>query len=200
LNNIILTKKISATFLAIVLIVGTISMIYSSFMTGAQAYSDYQMDKKPYYNKLYDNNKKFGKDDWKCNNINININERVRVGGGSGGGGGDDDSLGDFAAQAAQDNNRFGDRNGFSGFDKKFGKDFGAWCININNNEQPEETPTPPPPPPPSQRQTLYVTNLGDSTVEMYDITDPTVPVREGQFNSGNLAGPSGIAVQGTTL
>jgi hypothetical protein len=43
----------------------------------------------------------------------------------------------------------------------------------------PTTPPTTPPPtsPPPSQGTTLYVTNQGDNTVEIYDISTPTAPV-----------------------
>jgi hypothetical protein len=68
LNKIISTKKISATFLAIVLIVGTIAMITPSFMTSAHAIA---MDNNNF-------KKSFGKDVSvkyvKCNNINVNVN------------------------------------------------------------------------------------------------------------------------------
>ena len=46
----------------------------------------------------------------------------------------------------------------------------------------------------------LYVTNAGNSTVEIYDINNPTAPVRIGEFNAGNLNNPQGIATHGTTL
>jgi hypothetical protein len=46
----------------------------------------------------------------------------------------------------------------------------------------------------------LYVSNRDDNTVEIYDIINPTAPVRVGQFNGANLNGPFGLAITGTTL
>lgn len=39
----------------------------------------------------------------------------------------------------------------------------------------------------------LVITNAGDNTVEIYNISTPTVPVRVGEFNGGNLDGPAGL-------
>ncbi|MEH7253863.1 hypothetical protein V7111_17205, partial [Neobacillus niacini] len=47
----------------------------------------------------------------------------------------------------------------------------------------------------------LYVANDGDSTVEIYDITTPTAPVRQEEFGGvGELNNPSALAITGTTL
>ncbi|MEQ7052881.1 NHL repeat-containing protein [Paenibacillaceae sp. P-4] len=46
----------------------------------------------------------------------------------------------------------------------------------------------------------LYVSNVGDKTVEIYNIANPASPVRIGQFNGGNLNNPRGMAITGTTL
>ncbi|KFN05932.1 putative collagen triple helix [Bacillus clarus] len=43
--------------------------------------------------------------------------------------------------------------------------------------------------------QFLYVANPGDDTVEIYDITNPIIPVRVGEFNGGNLDQPLGMAI-----
>ncbi|PEN20206.1 hypothetical protein CN630_32350, partial [Bacillus wiedmannii] len=47
---------------------------------------------------------------------------------------------------------------------------------------------------------TLYVANAGDNTVEIYNITNPTVPVHVGEFNAGNLNAPAVLAITDTTL
>lgn len=47
----------------------------------------------------------------------------------------------------------------------------------------------------------LYVANDGDSTVEIYNISIPSSPVRLGQFGGvGELNNPLGLAITGTTL
>ena len=94
MSKIVLTKKINAGFLAIVLIVGTFAAISPSFMVGAHA-QQYGMEQK--YNSYepdygmdsYDNKQSYGKDSnsydkskdsstivkkIKCNNINVNVN------------------------------------------------------------------------------------------------------------------------------
>lgn len=50
--------------------------------------------------------------------------------------------------------------------------------------------------------QFLYVANsgVGDNTVEIYDIFNPILPVRVGEFNAGNLDGPAGLIITGTIL
>ncbi|MEH7052616.1 beta-propeller fold lactonase family protein, partial [Bacillus pseudomycoides] len=47
---------------------------------------------------------------------------------------------------------------------------------------------------------TLYVANVGDSTVAIYNITNTTAPVHVGEFNAGNLDEPAVLAITGTTL
>ena len=49
-----------------------------------------------------------------------------------------------------------------------------------------------------TQGTTLYVANDNDNNVEIYNISNPTAPVRVGEF--GALNNPRGIATQGTTL
>ncbi len=97
MSKIILTKKTSAIFLAIVLIAGTIFTFSPSFMIGAHA-QQYGMDQKyksyePDYgmDNSYDDKQSYGKEDYsdykskdssssvsvkkiKCNNINVNLN------------------------------------------------------------------------------------------------------------------------------
>ena len=41
----------------------------------------------------------------------------------------------------------------------------------------------------------LYVSNLNDNTVEIYDISTPATPVRLSQFGVGDLNGPFGLAI-----
>jgi DNA-binding beta-propeller fold protein YncE len=125
----------------------------------------------------------------KCNNINVNVN------------GLELDVFPPFLkddvmeADAAEPNSADNWYSGTEGNDKSDFRNFKYVCINNNNNiviatEEPE---------PPII--TLYVTNQGDNTVEIYDISsNPTAPVNQGQFNAGNLVFPTGIAIQGTTL
>jgi hypothetical protein len=125
LNKIISTKKISATFLAIVLIAGTIAMISPSFMTSAQAFV---MDNNNY-------KKSFGKDVSvkyvKCNNINVNVNGlEIDI---------NDLPNGFLGADAAETqasgfgsgSGSGGSSNGPPGFDND---GFVFVCINNNNN------------------------------------------------------------------
>jgi hypothetical protein len=81
--NSTVTTKISAAFLAIVLVTGTITLAFPSFIVGtAQASSDRERDRDN-----DDDKKSNGKDDIskstdnnvivkevKCNNINVNVN------------------------------------------------------------------------------------------------------------------------------
>ncbi|WP_371410334.1 exosporium leader peptide-containing protein [Bacillus cereus] len=63
--------------------------------------------------------------------------------------------------------------------------------------------PTGPTGPSPTMRlQFLYMANsgVGDNTVEIYNISNPTVPVRVGEFNGGNLDGPAGLIITSTIL
>ncbi|WP_255446734.1 hypothetical protein [Bacillus sp. SH5-2] len=46
----------------------------------------------------------------------------------------------------------------------------------------------------------LYVSSPFDSTVEIYNISNPIAPVRVGEFNGANLDFPSGLAVKGNIL
>ena len=96
MSKIVSTKKINASFLAIVLIVGTFAALSPSFMIGAHAqqfngmdqkYNNYEQD---YGMNSYDNKQSYGKENSyykskdssgnvivkkiKCNNINANLN------------------------------------------------------------------------------------------------------------------------------
>ncbi len=51
-----------------------------------------------------------------------------------------------------------------------------------------------------TEEQYLYVANSDDSTIEIYNISDPTAPVREGQFGGGDLDEPFGLAITGSIL
>jgi hypothetical protein len=126
LNKIISTKKISATFLAIVLIVGTIAMISPSFMNSASAIA------------MENNNnfkKSFGKDVSvkyvKCNNINVNVNGfELDIGAFP-------DLLGGEigAAEAETGANSFGSNGGSNnGGSSSSNSGFVFVCINNNNN------------------------------------------------------------------
>src|ERR687897_1999654 len=73
--NSTVTTKISAAFLATVLVAGIIALSSPSFMVGAQAAPGYGMDS---YDKKSNDKKSNGKDvsikKVKCNNINVNVN------------------------------------------------------------------------------------------------------------------------------
>ena len=136
MTKIVLKKETSAIFLAIVLVVGTISLMGPSFIVGAQA--------ELYYGGMDKDNKKVDRNisvsSLKCNNINVNVNGLELdvfppfLGGG------------DLAAEAVDDN------IGASSFtpgnsDGSQIKDFRFICINNNNNTViEEEEPIPPTP------------------------------------------------------
>lgn len=46
----------------------------------------------------------------------------------------------------------------------------------------------------------LYVSNVGDASVEIYNISNPTNPAHVTEFGSGDLHRPEGLAITGTTL
>src|SRR5918995_398024 len=150
MNNSTVTTKISAAFLATVLVAGIIALSSPSFMVGAQAVPEYGMDSY----KKKSNAKDVSVKNVKCNNINVNVNglelnttkvpflskllgseahgdEGDRGSGsyGSGGSYGSDGSYGDK-------------RSGSDG-------DFKFVCINNNNNTVSVVTPTPTPTPTP---------------------------------------------------
>ena len=66
LNKIVLIKETSTIFLAIILLIGTITLIYPAFIIGAQAES--------YYGGMDKDRKSFNVSSLKCNNINVNVN------------------------------------------------------------------------------------------------------------------------------
>jgi hypothetical protein len=69
LNKIVSKKRTSSIFLAIVLVAGISALSFPSFMTGAQAESDYEMDD---YKKSYGKDVSVKKID--CSNVNVNVN------------------------------------------------------------------------------------------------------------------------------
>jgi hypothetical protein len=124
----------------------------------------------------------------KCNNIIINGLDSAGQGTG-----------GDMIDGAMTADEQDGTGQGLGKGDKKESNDINENIINLCKNKNTEvvlvEEPLPP-----SQITTLYVVNNGDNTVEIYDISDPTVPVRVDEFGAGDLIGPVDIAIQGTTL
>ena len=70
MTNSTITTKISAAFLATVLVAGIIALSHPSFMVGAQAAPGYGMDS---YDKK-SNGKDVSVKKVKCNNINVNVN------------------------------------------------------------------------------------------------------------------------------
>jgi hypothetical protein len=130
LNKIVLTKKTSAIFLAIVLVTGTIALAFPSFMIGAaQALPYYGQDNN--YDKKSDA-KNVSVKSIKCNNVNVNVNGLEldglppSLGGLLNGGEGDE---GQYGANSYGSNGYGGQQ---SGYDNK--NSFKFVCINNNNN------------------------------------------------------------------
>jgi hypothetical protein len=122
LNSNILSIKSNAIFLAAVLVAGTITAVYPSFITGVNAEPYYGMDKDRKSDK-----KDVSVQSLKCNNINVNVNGLElsflpQFLSGS-----------DLAAEAAESNT---DSSSFAGngADNSQIKDFRFICINNNNN------------------------------------------------------------------
>ncbi|WP_255446735.1 beta-propeller fold lactonase family protein [Bacillus sp. SH5-2] len=46
----------------------------------------------------------------------------------------------------------------------------------------------------------LYVSNALGNNIAIYNISNPTAPVRIGEFNGANLNGPSGLDIIGNIL
>ena len=163
-------------FLAIILVIGTITLFSPSFMIGVQAQQYYGADNN--YKKSY------GKDvtvkSVKCNNINVNVN------------GFEIDALPPalstlLTGGEADDNSySYGSGNGNYGSESSGSEiDFRFICINNNNNtviEAEEEPPiplTPPVPPEPETCEECFTTNL--NTIEISRLLSPTATV---SFNS----------------
>jgi hypothetical protein len=153
MNNSTKTTKISAAFLATVLVAGIIALSSPSFMVGAQADPYYGMDSY----KKKSNAKDVSVKNVKCNNINVNVNglelNTTQVpflgkllgseahGDESERGSGSYGSGGSYASDGS-----YGDKRSGSGGDFKF------VCINNNDNtvtggnvSAPTPTPTPTP-------------------------------------------------------
>ena len=144
MTNSTVTTKISAAFLAIVLVAGIIALSSPSFMVWAQAEPGYGMDK---------DKKSNGKDvsvkSIKCNNVNVNVNglelNLTSV-----------PFLSGLLASEAHEGERGASSYGSDGSygDKsRSDGDFKFICINNNNNTvigvDDGETPIPPTTPPP---------------------------------------------------
>jgi hypothetical protein len=149
MNNSTVTTKISAAFLATVLVAGIIALSSPSFMTGAQAQEYYGMDR---------DNKKSDKKDVsvksvKCNNVNVNVNglelnlSSVPFLSGLLTSEADEGErgAGSYGSNGYGNGGSYGDKSRSDG-------DFKFICINNNNNTvigvDDGETPIPPPPPP----------------------------------------------------
>jgi hypothetical protein len=151
--NRIVSIKINALFLIIVLIAGTITLIFPSSITAsAQTESYYGMDQ---------DRKSHGKDvsvkSIKCNNINVNVNglELDVL----------PPALSTLLTGGEEDDNAYsygsGERN-YGSESSGSETDFRFICINNNNNtviegEEPVTPPTPPGPPEPPTTATLTV-------------------------------------------
>jgi hypothetical protein len=143
LNKIVLIKETSTISLAIILLVGTITLIYPSFIIGAQAES--------YYGGMDKDRKNVNVNSLKCNNINVNVN------------GLELDVLPPALSTLLTNGEThvnaysYGSGTGNYGSTSSSGSeinDFRFICINNNNNtvvrggEGEEEPPVPPTPPP----------------------------------------------------
>jgi hypothetical protein len=124
LKNIILTKNISAMFLAAILVAGTIIAFSPSFMVGivqAVPYPDMDREKK-------EDKKSVSVSSLKCNNINVNVNGLELdvfppfLGGG------------DLAAEAVEPNTEGSSFAAGNNGDGSQINDFRFICINNNNN------------------------------------------------------------------
>ena len=194
--NSTVTTKISAAFLATVLVAGIIALSSPSFMVGAQAAPGYGMDS---YDK-----KSSGKDvsvkKVKCNNINVNVNgltlNTTSVPFLS-------DLLGSEAHADEGDNgaSSYG-KGGSYGSDGSYGdkksvsdKSFKFICINNNNNNvgggnvTAPPAPTPEPEPPVNECEECF-DNL---TVDLQVILNAALA--EG-FTIGELEVPAGSTVE----
>jgi hypothetical protein len=161
MNNSTITTKISAAFLATVLVAGIIAVISPSFMMGAQAQeygmedrysnqeeSDYGMDSY----KKKSNAKDVSVKNVKCNNINVNVNglelnttsvpflSKLLKSEAHG-------DEGERGASSYGSGGSYGSSGSYG--DKRSGSDgdFKFVCINNNNNTVSVVTPTPTPTP-----------------------------------------------------
>ena len=75
MKNIVSTKNISAMFLAVILVAGTIVTFSPSFILGAQAAPFQDMDRENKADK-----KSVSISSLKCNNINVNLNGDIDIG------------------------------------------------------------------------------------------------------------------------
>jgi hypothetical protein len=189
LNKIVLEKNISAIFLAIVLVAGTIVLSSPSFMTTASAQA------QPYYGMDKNYDKSYGKDNYKskdnvivkkinCNNINVNVNGLELDG--------LPPFLGNLLASEGQDGyggaSSYGSGSYGVGGQSGYDNDFRFICINNNNNTvigEEEELPEPPEP----ITTTLTVTKLVTcEDTRLTPVNGPTcadllATITENQFN-----------------
>jgi hypothetical protein len=136
MTNSIKTTKYSAMFLAIILVAGTITAFFPSFMVGtAQAVSYPDMDRDRDSDR-----KQVSVSSLKCNNINVNVNGLELdvfppfLGG----------EVAATAAEGETNANSFANNNGGSNSGSQI-NDFRFICINNNNNTViEEETPLTP--------------------------------------------------------
>jgi hypothetical protein len=152
MNTSTITTKISAAFLATVLVAGIIAISSPSFMSGAQADPYYGMDSY----KKKSNAKDVSVKNVKCNNINVNVNglelnttkvpflSKLLTSEAHG----DEDERG--ASSYGSNGGSYG--SGGSYGDKRSGSDgdFKFVCINNNNNTVSVVAPTPTPTPTPT--------------------------------------------------
>src|SRR5918995_1653296 len=150
MNNSTVTTKISAAFLATVLVAGIIALSSPSFMVGAQAAPGYGMDS---YDKK-SNGKDVSIKKVKCNNINVNVNgltlntTSVPFLSDLLGSEAYASDEGDNGASSYGSGGSYGSDGSYG--DKKSGSDksFKFVCINNNNNTAPGGNGTVPPVPP----------------------------------------------------
>ncbi len=174
MKNLVLTKKTSAIFLAIVLVAGTIATFIPSFMVGtAQAQPYYGMDRDRESDR-----KSVSVSSLKCNNINVNVNGLELdvfppfLGGGEG--------LAAEAQNANTDASSFAG-NGPNGESEI--NDFRFICINNNNNTVVEVDDGVTPPTPAEEECVLCFTNVLFLTGPV-EITDEFIMQYESIFDT----------------
>src|ERR671910_2297546 len=193
--NSTVTTKISAAFLATVLVAGIIALSSPSFMVGAQAAPGYGMDS---YDKK-SNGKDVSIKKVKCNNINVNVNgltlntTSVPFLSDLLGSEAYASDEGDNGASSYGKGGSYGSDGSYG--DKKSGSDksFKFVCINNNNNNVAGGNVTAPPTPTPEPPVNECEECFDDLTVDLQVILNAALA--EG-FTIGELEVPAGSTVE----
>ena len=156
MNKIVSTKRTSAMFLVIILVIGTITLFSPSFMIGAQAQQYYGADNN--YKKSYE--KDVTVKSVKCNNININVNglELDIL----------PPALSTLLTNGEADASAYSYGGGNGIYDSESSgsyNDFRFICINNNNNTVIEAEEVPPVRPEPETCEECFTTNLNATEI-----------------------------------